>query len=91
MVARHESEFKYDGWEIDAEDERPLIHDFLDYAQLFLLSTVRDMSIPGLTLMRALGRGYLPKTGIYTDRVGATHHYTRLYGVSWSEYIKSIG
>lgn len=85
------SEFKYDGWEMDAEVERPLIHDFLDHAQRFLFSTVRDRSIPGLTLIRALGHGYLPKTGIYTDRIGATHHYMRLYGVRLSEYIKCIG
>jgi hypothetical protein len=91
VVARQESEFKYDGWEMDAEDERPLIQDFLDHAQWFLFSTVRDRSIPGLMLMRSLGRGYLPKTGIYTDRVGAARHYTRLFGVSWREHIRSIG
>jgi hypothetical protein len=32
VVARQKSEFKYDVWEIDVEDERPLIHNFLDHA-----------------------------------------------------------
>ena len=26
-------EFKYDKWEMDAEGEQPLIHDFLDFAE----------------------------------------------------------
>ena len=40
--------------------------------------------------MRALGRGFLLKTGIYTDKIGAARHYMRLYGVNWSKHIRSI-
>lgn len=76
---------------MDAEDEWPLIYKFLDHAQCFPFSTVNDRSILGLMLMRVLGRGYLPKTKIYTDRVRAARHYTRLYRVSWRKHIKSIG
>ena len=41
MVVRQESEFK------DAEDERPLIHDFLDPAQWFMFSTGGIGTFPG--------------------------------------------
>ena len=41
VVVRQESEFK------DAEDERPLIHDFLDLAQWFMLSTGGIGAFPG--------------------------------------------
>ena len=33
MVAMHDEKFQYDGWEMDAEDRRPVIQDFLDHAE----------------------------------------------------------
>jgi hypothetical protein len=83
--------YTYDGVELDAAPDRPLIQDFLDHAEWFLFSTVRDRSIPGLMLMRTHGRGYLPKSGIYVDRVGAARHYIGMYGADWRDHIRSIG
>jgi hypothetical protein len=79
-VHRESSKFVYDGWEFDSPSDRPLIHDFLEHAQWFLFSKGRDHTIPSLMLMSANGGGYLPKKGIYDDRVGATRHYISLYG-----------
>ncbi|KAG0563072.1 hypothetical protein KC19_8G003000 [Ceratodon purpureus] len=90
VVARQESEFKYDGWEMDAEPDRARIQDFLDHAEWFLHSTTKDRTIPGLMLMRANGRGYLPKAGLYTDRVGAARWYLRELGPDWRLHIRSV-
>ena len=62
----------------------------MDHAEWFLHSTVRDKSVPGLMLMRAYGCGYLPKTGIYSDRVGASRYYTEIYRISWRQHVRSI-
>ena len=51
---------------------------------------MRDRSVPRLMLMRAYGRGYLPKTGIYSDRVGAGRYYTENNVVSWREHVRSV-
>ncbi len=83
-------EFAYDGWELDSPEVRPLIQDFLEHAQWFLYSSVRDRSIPGLMLMRPNGRGFLAKKGIYEDRVGAARHYIGLYGADWRDHVRSL-
>jgi hypothetical protein len=83
-------EFSYDGWELDSPEVRPLIQDFLEHAEWFLFSTVRDRTIPGLMLMRQNGRGYLPKKGIYDDRVGAARHYIGLYGANWRDHVRFV-
>ncbi len=41
-------------------------------------------------LMSANGGGYLPKKGIYDDRVGATRHYISLYGADWKDHIRIV-
>jgi hypothetical protein len=51
---------------------------------------VRDRTIPGLMLKRSNGGGYLPKKGIYDDRVGAVCYYIRLYGTDWKDHVRSI-
>ncbi len=84
------SEFEYDGWELDAPEVRSLIQDFLEHAQWFLFSKVRDRTIPGLMLMRPNGHGFLPKKGIYDDRVGAACHYIGLYGADWRDHVRSV-
>jgi hypothetical protein len=90
IVDTRPSEFAYDGWELDSPEVRPLIQDFLEHAQWFLYSSVRDRSIPGLMLMRPNGRGFLPKKGIYEDRVGAARHYIGLYRADWRDHVRSI-
>jgi hypothetical protein len=90
LVQEESSEFVYDGWKLDSPQDRPLIHDFLEHAEWFLFSKVRDRTIPGLMLMSANGRGYLPKKGIYDDRVGAARHYISLYGVNWRDHIRFV-
>jgi hypothetical protein len=90
MAEKGPSEFGYDGWELDAPEVRPLIQDFLEHAQWFLFSKVRDCSIPGLMLMKPNGHGFLPKKGIYDDRVGAVRHYIGLYGADWRDHVRSV-
>ncbi len=90
MAKKGPLEFGYDGWELDAPEVRPLIQDFLEHAQWFLFSKVRDRSIPGLMLMRPNGHGFLPKKGIYDDRVGAARHYIGLYGADWRDHVRSV-
>ncbi|CAM6064127.1 unnamed protein product [Sphagnum tenellum] len=90
MAKKGQSEFGYDGWELDSPRERPLIQDFLEHAQWFLFNKVRDRTIPGLMLRRTNGAGYLPKKGIYDDRVGAARYYIRLYGANWRDHVRSI-
>ncbi len=90
LMEKGPSEFGYDGWELDSPEVRPLIQDFLEHAQWFLFSSVRDRTIPGLMLMRPHGRGFLPKKGIYEDRVGAARHYISLYGVDWRDHVRYI-
>ena len=82
--------FTYDGVELDSPDVRPLIRDFLDHAEWFLHHRVRDRSIPGMMLKERNSNKFLPKKGIYVDRVGAARHYTRLYGVGWRASVRSI-
>lgn len=82
--------YTYDGVELDAPEDRPLIQDFLDHAEWFLPSRVRDRTIPGLMLMSTDGGRLLQRTGIYVDRVGAARHYIGLYGTAWRDYIRSI-
>jgi hypothetical protein len=90
MAEKGPSKFGYDGWELDSSEVRPLIHDFLEHAQWFLFSTARDRTNPGLMLMRHNGRGYLPKKGIYDDRVGAACHYIGLYGANWKDHVRFV-
>jgi len=40
--------------------------------------------------MSANDRGYLPKKGIYEDRVGAAPHYIRLYGADGRDHIRFV-
>jgi hypothetical protein len=61
MAEKGPSEFGYDGCELDALEVRPLIQDFLQHAQCFLFSKVRDRSIPGLMLMKPNGHGFFPR------------------------------
>jgi len=90
MVENGLSKFEYDGWELNSPQVRPLIQDFLEHIQWFLFSTVRDHTIPGLMLMRHNGCGYLPKKGIYDDRVGAARHYIGLYGANWRYHVRFV-
>jgi hypothetical protein len=90
MAEKGPSEFGYDGWELDSPEVRPLIQDFLEHAEWFLFNKVRDHTIPGLMLRKPSGGGYLPKKGIYDDRVGAARHYISLYGADWRDYVSSI-
>lgn len=83
--------YSYHGVELDATEDRPFIHDFLEHAQWYLHSSVRDRTTPGLMLMAPHGRGYLPKTGIYVDRIGAARYYIDLYGADWRDHVRSIG
>jgi len=53
-------------------------------------SKIRYRIILGLMLMSANGRGYLPKKGIYEDRVSAARHYIRLYGADWRDHIRFV-
>ena len=82
--------YTYDGAELDALEDRPLIQDFLQHAQWFLSGRVRERTIPGLMLMARHGGRFLPKTGIYVDRVGAARHYIRTYGADWRDHIRFI-
>jgi hypothetical protein len=90
MAKKGPSEFGYDGWELDSPRDRRLIQDFLKHAQWFLFNKVRDHTIPGLMLNRPNGGGYLPKKGIYDDRVGVACYYIRLYGADWKDHVRSI-
>jgi hypothetical protein len=90
MVKKGPSEFRYEGWELDSRTDRPLIQDFLEHGQWFLFNKVRDRTIPGLMLKRPNGGGYLPKKGIYDDRVGGGRYYIRLYGADWKDHVRSI-
>jgi hypothetical protein len=90
MAEKGGSKFRYDGWELDSPQDRPLIQDFLEHAQWFLFCLVRDCTIPGLMLMRPHGRGFLPKKGIYDDCVGAVRHYIGLYGVDWRHHVRPV-
>ncbi len=67
-----------------------MIQDFLEHAEWFLFNRVRDGTIPDLMLRKPNGGGYLPKKGIYDDRVGAAHHYIGLYGPDWRDHVSSI-
>jgi hypothetical protein len=40
--------------------------------------------------MTANGRGYLPRKGIYDDRVGVARHYIRLYGADSRDHIRFV-
>lgn len=82
--------FSYRGVELDAPEVRPLIQDFLDHAEWTLQSRVRDRTVPGLMLRTTYAGRFLPKTGIYTDRVGAARHYIGMYGAAWRHHIRSI-
>jgi hypothetical protein len=55
-----------------------------------LFNKVKDRTISGLMLKRPNGGGYLPKKGIYDDRVGAARYYIRLYGADWKDHVCSI-
>jgi hypothetical protein len=44
---------------------------------VILFSIVRDRDNSKLMSIKAFGRGYLLKTGIYIDRVGSTRNYTK--------------
>jgi len=55
-----------------------------------LFSKGRDRIIPSLMLMNANGGGYLPKKGIYDDRVDATCHYINLYGADWKNHTRFV-
>lgn len=90
IVARTKFKFKYDGWKMIAEQDRPLIHDFLDHNEWYMQNIIWNRNISLLMLIRAFSRGYLPKTMIYIDRIGGTCYYTRLYGVSWRKHVRSI-
>ncbi|CAK9188676.1 unnamed protein product [Sphagnum troendelagicum] len=90
MAEKGPSEFGYDSWELDSPEVRPLIQDFLEHAEWFLFNRVRDRTIPGLMLRKPNGGGYLPKKGIYDDRVGAARHYIGLYGADWRDHVSSI-
>jgi hypothetical protein len=87
LLHKEVSKFGYDGWELDSPQDRPFIHDFIEHAQWFLFSIVKNHNILGLMLMRAEGHGYLPKKGIYDDRVGAARHYVGLYGADWRHHV----
>ncbi len=41
-------------------------------------------------LMKPNGGGYLPKKGIYDDRVGVARHYIRLYGANWRDHVRFV-
>lgn len=82
--------YTYEGVELDAPEDRPLIQDFLDHAEWFLHNRVRDRTLPGLMLKSTYDSRFLPKTGIYVDRVGAARHYVDLYGAAWRDHIRSI-
>jgi hypothetical protein len=75
---------------LDSPQDRPLIQDFLEHAQWFLFNRVKDRTIPGLMLMKPNGGGYLPKKGIYDDRVGVARHYIRLYGANWRDHVRFV-
>jgi hypothetical protein len=48
---------------------------------IFLFSTIKQRTIQGLMLMKANGRGYLPKKRVYDNRVSVIRHYIGLYGL----------
>jgi len=75
---------------LDSLQVRPLIQDFLEHTQWFLFGSIKDRTIPCLMLMRPNGRGFLPKKGIYDDRVGAACHYIGLYGADWRDHVRFI-
>jgi hypothetical protein len=64
MAEKGGSEFRYDSWELDSPQDRPLIQDFLEYAQWFLFSSVKDRKIFFLTLKETPSR-FLGTMGYY--------------------------
>lgn len=83
--------FRYVGVEFDSPELRLVIQDFLDYTEWTLQSRVKDRTLPELMLKSAYAGRFLPKAGIYTDRLGAARHYVGLYGTQWRAQICSIG
>jgi hypothetical protein len=85
-----ELDYTYDGVQLDKEDDRPLIQDFLYHAEWSLPSRANEQIIPGLMLKAIKGK-FLPIKNLYVDHVGIARHYIGLYGVNWRAHVRSIG
>ena len=76
-----ELDYAYDGVQLDREDDRLLIQDFLDHTEWSSSSRAKDRTILGL-MLKAIKGNFLPMKNLYVDGIGIARHYIGLYGAN---------
>ena len=77
----------YDGCELDPEETRIKVVEFLSRAMWCHHPRLRDKSGEPLLLRKGDGRGFWPKQNVYDDRVGAARFFLEKFGANWKTHV----